>query len=183
MLDEKLPSIGYLRGRTTTPTTGRSTAPTFAMIPENVLTDPRLTHRDIRVYGMLACARRGPFISIGERRMAERAHIARRGIRSSLQKLAEFGLLDVTAPDKRGGRARYRLTSELFGKRPAEIPEPAIPGAGRVQNREKVTCGRCGDRCFGLLKVGWCRSCNWKLKVDKQIDKKLDERLPTLAIA
>lgn len=177
-----MPSIGYLRGRTTDPSSGRTTGPTFAMIPEEVLVDERLSHRDVRVYGLLARSRRGPFVSCGERRVAFCAKINRRSARASIAKLVDAGYVS-REESKHGSRARYRLTSPLFAKQaaksgPAEKTaigvELGAVGKQKVAERaQMVKCPRCSKQCKALLKVGWCRACRWDDKVDGRIERKL----------
>ena len=165
----KLPCIECLRGRSTTPTwekSGRSMTPTFAMVPEAVLSDCGLTHRDIRVYALLACARRGQYVSVGARRLARGAQIDRRSVRQSISKLALCGHLEVVRPTRRGSRGRYRLTSSLFAVAKEPVPPAnADTPMGRKELLEEVKCSRCRRNCKKLLKVGYCRSCRWEDKV------------------
>lgn len=165
-----LPCIEYLRGRSTTPTlekSGRSTTSTFAMVPEAVLTDCGLTHRDIRVYALLACARRGQYVSVGARRLARGAQIDRRSARQSISKLVLCGHLEVVRPTRRGSRGRYRFTSNLFAVAKEPVSPPKSDAAmGRHEAAGEVKCPRCRKRCKKLLKVGYCRSCRWADKVE-----------------
>lgn len=154
-----LPEEQYLRGHSTTPTSGHSTTPTitFAMIPEEVLTDKRLSHRDVRVYGILALSRRGAFVSIGERRQAELASIDRRGVRESRNNLVRCGHVEVDLTH--GSRARYRLTSPLFF---GSVAQPSGVAFGK---REMIECPQCHLDRPALCKSGVCRACNLKNKI------------------
>jgi len=169
-----LPCIGYLRGRTTGPTTGRTKGPTFGMIPSDVSTDERLNHRDVRVYCIFSQTRRGPLVSIGERRVAVILRLKRRSVRASIAALVAAGHVEAL-PVKRGERARYRLTSPLFSAAvsvKAEVSEEkAVP-----LKREWVNCPKCGNKRPALLKVGWCRSCNADRRTEL-ISERVSERV------
>lgn len=137
----------------------------FAMIPEAVLLDRRLTATEIRVYAVMACARRGPYVNMGERRIAERSRVARRTLRKCLRKLRECGLVD-SGHRVGGQRAQYRLTSPLFGAEKQAIgADPGQADASKEGRAVPLVCGKCHQACRGLLKIGICRSCNWKNRV------------------
>lgn len=107
----------YLRGSPQASTSEKSGIPgasTFSMIPESVLIDPKLQHLDIRVYGMLACARRGSTVTLGQRQIAERLHVKRRSLTRAIARLIEANHLKLSTPTASGHRARYELTSPLF---------------------------------------------------------------------
>lgn len=179
-----LPYKEYIRVPPTATLSGKSVPPCdntlgsrFAMIPWEVGSDPRLTHRDVRVYFALAAARRGEIAKIGVRRIAEGCHVGYRKIGLILSKLKTCGHVEFEA-DARGKRTKYVLTSPLFATKPGGLVADAESKRKVSGSREKVQCGRCGERCFGLLKVGWCRSCNWKLKVRKVVED-MDRRKAT----
>jgi hypothetical protein len=146
------------------------------MIPGEVLADPRLSHRDVRVYGLLTCCRRGCYVSLGRARLAKLAHADRRGIRASVKVLTDCGHIQETREGKR--RARFKLLSSWFlGKGNASAEETQIP---QISSKiELVRCPRCGKSCRGLLKVGWCRSCNLEHKITRIVDKRLAEMKKT----
>jgi hypothetical protein len=166
--DPNLPSIQYLRGCHLPPTSGCQATPTptsipgFAMIPADVLTDARLSARDVRVYALLACTRRGCYASIGRQRLAKYVHADRRGIRASIKSLIGSGHIEERQDGRQ--RSRFRLTSEWFsGKSPGEAEVTPAPDVEAPA--ELLRCPKCSRSCRGLLKVGWCRSCNAELKV------------------
>lgn len=133
----------------------------FAKVPVGVIFDPRLSNGDVRVYAALAFFGRFEFSSASPRLIADRLSVDRRNVRDSLKRLSERGHIEAMSSGARV-RRRYQLT-------PAAAPLV-------THRREQVTCGRCGERCFGLLKVGWCRACNWRLKVERVVDSRLEAR-------
>jgi hypothetical protein len=136
----------------------------FAMIPLEVGSDPRLTAHDVRVYFALAGSRKGAEAAVGMRRIAKICRIGYRKIGKHLRRLEQFGHIEITV-GVNGERARYRLTSPLFGEKQAIGAESGDVEEGKQGGRTSLKCGKCGQVCRGLLKVGWCRSCNWKLKI------------------
>lgn len=107
----------YLRGTSGTPASGKSGTsgtPAFAMTEQRILLDLTLHNLDTRVYGLLACARRGQFVTLGERRIAEQLGIDRRTVRNCIARLTKSGYMKLATETKSGMRARYELTSPLF---------------------------------------------------------------------
>ncbi len=131
------------------------------MVPWQVAVDKRLKHSEVRVFILLAASRRGPDVSIGTRRLAQSLGVGRETVRRSCAALVRCGYLEVDPATKRGRRARYRLTSPIF----------AVPSMGKESEVDfsfpplLVVCPRCQRQCRQILKVGWCRSCEWKFKV------------------
>lgn len=121
--------VEYLRGAhqpSTSPKSGASQPSTFAMISEAILVDRELQRLDVSVYGLLACSRRGPFVSLGERRIAVRLHVRRRSVQNSIARLIKAGYLKLSAPAKRGFRARYELTSSVFAAKAKAKTESSV---------------------------------------------------------
>lgn len=135
----------------------------WAMVSWGVWVDQRLKHSDIRVYGILACCRRGPYVSVGQRLIARYAKMSQRKVSESMARLQECEYVECS--DRAAGRrGQYKLTDPRFSavaeaKTPAKSVEVAFAAP-------LVTCPKCGKGCGGLLKVGWCRGCNWLIKVD-----------------
>ena len=175
MLPEpNLPNMKSIRGHTTAPSTGHTTAPTFsfAMVPEAVLSDPNLNHRDVHVYCILAAGRRGPLVSIGGRRIGQGARIARRSVRTSISKLVDGGHVEIIEGVK-GSRARYKLTSPLFSGVKVDQASTSSRQAKKkstIPEVDWIFCPLCQQRRPKLLKVGWCRSCNWSKRVQAEAE-------------
>jgi hypothetical protein len=170
--EANLPDSKYLRGRLADPSTGRLADPTFSMEPGEVLFDRRLTHRDHHVYNILAYYRSGPSVNVGERRLAGACGISRRDFREVRDKLSNCGHLECVNEKGSRERGRYRLTSPTFA-----IPAFADVGVEIGFVAPMVTCPKCGKRCGGLLKVGWCRSCNWFVKMDPLVRRMVRQEL------
>jgi hypothetical protein len=147
----------------------------FAMVPWEVGTDPRLSAEDVRVYFALAASRRGPDVTIGMRFIAKACCRGYRKIGKSIARLQKFGHLELACPGKRGSRSRYRLTSALFGsgaqhsdstkQAPYSDTKQASEVAGQL-----LRCPKCNKRCKQILHVGWCRTCQWKVNVDRRAE-------------
>lgn len=145
------------------------------MIPLAVLADPRLKPLDIRVYGFLASCRRGEVVTVGARRIASSIHATTRKIGESVDRLAAAGHV-ATKNSGRGRRNVYSLTSQLFTKntKNSEEFEQAETSPDLSDTAVKlVACPKCHTRCKGLLRIGWCRSCNWKLKVRRIVREEM----------
>jgi hypothetical protein len=111
----------------------------FAMLPWEVCSDPRLTHRDIHVYCVLSASRRGAVAKVGMRRLAEGCHVGYRKIGRVLAKLQLCGHIDFR-PVGPGRRGEYTLTSPVFAaeqKRPRSARgdrkgRPSVRSAARM---------------------------------------------------
>lgn len=159
--------------------TGRATTPSlgFAMVPKDVRDDRRLTHRDLHVYMEIAAAERGGHANIGERRLAKLARVDRRSLRGVIARLVEFGHVEIEEQDAKV-RAWYHLTSPRFASL-VTVPE-IDPGCIK---EALDTCPKCGKGCHGLLKAGWCRSCNWFVKMDPLVRRLVRQEIAAEKIA
>lgn len=149
--------------------TGPTTTPSlqFSMVPLDVRRDVRLSHRDLRVYAELAGARRGRFVSLGERLLAKDCRIQRRAVRESIGKLVKCGHVVIEQAGHK--RSRYRLTSPMFGRPEAAATEelPAKVVAAPVP----LFCETCKRRVRGLGKTGVCRNCASVERTEKIADR------------
>ncbi len=185
--DTSMPCIKYLRGRKVCPTnsiSGRTVDPTnsvtFAMVPGEVLFDRRLRHDDVHGYAVMAYFRDNARVNTGQRRLAEAAGVSRRVMRRILSRLIEFGYIEIVKKGSGQAQTVYGLKSALFTKRSTakpsigaelgDTPAEEKPVSGP---RELVRCPLCDTRCRQVLKVGWCRKCNWKREVGKVVDERL----------
>ena len=98
----------------------------FARIPANVATDPKLSSTDIRVYSILSLhALHTNIVFVGQRRLAELAHINRRTLRSSLNNLARGGHISRSIHTL-GQRAVYLLKSDIFKSKVGTESRPLV---------------------------------------------------------
>lgn len=155
-------NIKYIRGHATRPSTGHATIPSlrFAMVPEEVLFDERINHRDLRVYQVLTYHRRGAYACVGERLLAAKSRICRLALREIILKLKDLGHVEIEDSGRPRTRARYFLTAAIFA-----VPQ-FHDSADQSAWVPLITCPKCKKPCGGLLKVGWCRRCNWDVRVD-----------------
>lgn len=143
------------------------------MIPAEVLTDPELSGRDIRVYAFISLSGRNGYANVGGRRIAEFVHANRDDVGSSIAKLVDRKHVEVHRAGT-GSRLRFKLLSEWFARAGHATSEPeATPVVVHPKAKDLLSCPRCSNRCRGLLKVGWCRHCQWGDNVDRRIDAKL----------
>lgn len=166
-------SIKYLRGYQTIPTTGYQTIPGFAMIPAEVLTDPELSGRDVKVYGFITLSRRGSYASVGGRRISEFVHANREDVRASVDALVKRGHVKVETGGK-GKRLRFKLLSGWFTK--AEIvDDPAKNAAFLPEKSEKKSCFQQCAQCRRPSKVlvldKLCGTCHGREELAARIAK------------
>jgi hypothetical protein len=103
----------------------------FSRLPSEVLSDPRLKSRDVRVYAVLAaaCWQRSA-VTMGKRRIAKLTPCAERLVVQSLKRLEATGHIQK-APVKRGQRGSYLLRSAVFGQKATVRRDP---GKARTAN-------------------------------------------------
>ncbi len=136
--------------------------------------DPRLKHLDVRVLFILRGSQwTGKPVEMGRRLIARYACAGQKAVGESLRRLEACGWIESNQ-GKRGDRARYRVHAVKFAAEVERRPEKVdVPKVKRVL----VPCPVCGVRCRQILKVGWCRKCNWKREVGKVVDEKITERI------
>lgn len=152
-----LPDALVIRGRNFVRGGGWREAPTYAVIPPEVLFDETLNNCDLRVYCTLVYFRipKGWTCEIGERRLAEAAGIDRRSLRKSIPKLIKPGHINRTVNGI--DRSVYEIKNYLAGLRRKSKAEPIAAKKARVP--VKLTCTACHRLVRGLGKSGVCRSC------------------------
>ena len=87
----------------------------FTRIPNDVAGDRRISGVDLKVYWAIAQShRKSPFISIGQRQVADLAGTSRSQVSRSVTALADAGHIRVQ--EHGGGRKRavYFLTAKIF---------------------------------------------------------------------
>ena len=138
----------------------------YSRVPSEVTTDPILSHRDKAVYAALALFERKGTANTGIRYMAEASHIRLDSFCVGLRHLAERGHISQEINLKRGRRQTYRMKAAMFATiRRGKSVAPSATVLEPPEDKPKVTCPRCHKSCHGLMKIGWCRSCGWDLKV------------------
>ena len=161
-----LPESLVIRGREFVRGGGCQEAPTYAVIPPEVLFDRTLNNCDFRVYSTIVYFRipKGWTVQIGERRLAKAAGIDRRSLRKSLPKLIAQGHISRTvgAFDE---QSVYRITNYLASLQPKIEAKPIAKCA--LSNAPKSVCLTCCTRVRGLGKSGICRSCRATSKTEK----------------
>lgn len=93
----------------------------YARLPLEVLGDKRLKRVDVCVYAAIATVVwQGNVAKTGIRAVAEVAGCSKRIAAGSVQRLAEFGHIQVSE-NGRGMRASYVLTSPVFGQKQGKV--------------------------------------------------------------
>lgn len=177
MLSVRVPAEGH----SSVPVEGHASASLkHSRIPWEVTTDALISHAAVRVYLVMAGAERCGRCSIGMRWIADCAHVNVKTVRTSIDALAKYGYIEVTKGSQ-GKRSEYRLTSAVFGQKERKAAK-IVPAADQMElkpARAMVICPQCRQRCGGLLKVGWCRSCN----LDRRIDHRIEHAARKAAVA
>jgi DNA-binding Lrp family transcriptional regulator len=123
------------------------------------------TDRD--VYGAICVCLRGRSgsIDVSQQEIGEFLNLSARQVRRSIRRLSESGALKTRR--QRGGPSIFEIAFV-----PAARKRVSQKAAG--EENPAVTCPKCHKRCHGLLKVGWCRSCNWKNKVRRIVREEMN---------
>ena len=135
--------------------------PRFAMLPADVLrrTDLSATAKIVLAAMAMESYSSGK-VSISHQAIATTAGVSRPQVLYCLKVLEGKGLIEADGTPVKQVQP-YRL---LHARLCARSRREAVP---EVKGRSPVRCPRCGKSRQMLLKVGWCRSCGWELKVRK----------------
>ena len=141
----------------------------FGRVSEAVTSDPRLRSQDTRVYDALALCERNGTVKAGRRLIAKTACTSQRRVQIALRRLESAGHIRIDR-GKRGARDSYFLLSPIFAQSANYGMEAESP-----RQIEKpphlLTCPKCSKRVLQILKIGWCRSCQWGVKVDGRAER------------
>lgn len=136
--------------------------------------DARLKHLDVRVLFILKGTQwHDSPVRLGRRKLAQYACTTQRLLAESIERLRKYGWIETFPPANQRDRMGYKVTPVKFNPPKISADEPVKPAKVR---RELVSCPKCGTRCRQILKVGWCRKCNWKREVGKVFDEKVKEK-------
>lgn len=139
----------------------------FGRLPADLVVDARLSDSAVRVYAVLALqVFSGNVSAIGIRQLCRVMARGPETILKELRILEQFGHIRATKGEN-GRRSRYELTSPVFGKPGSGVEGELEMPASEAQSRHRPTvrCPRCHQERPGLLRIGWCRSCNWADRV------------------
>lgn len=155
----------------------------FAMVPSEVVVDPRLQHVDVRIYNVLALCRQGSTVKIGTRLIGKYARTSQRRIAKSLGRLVSCGYVTVDRGIN-GARAKYGLTSDWFrGKIDIAIGAESTPVDALREAAKAIECPRCHQRRRQILKVGYCRTCKSNDKFDLGVRRIAREEIAKAEVA
>lgn len=130
----------------------------FAMVPWEVITDPRLTHLDVRVYCVLAACRRASTVKIGTRLLAKYGCTSQRRICESVKRIISFGYVEK-AGALNGARAQYRLTAAQFGAISKQSIGAELSDVDAPKKAIWAPCTKCRRDCRSRASSGWCHAC------------------------
>lgn len=133
----------------------------FAMIDEKVLSRRDLTAYDKIVLAVMHMESYGSGgVAISHQVIARKGGMSRSQVIFSIRRLENAGLIS-----RNGATVK-------------QVQPYRLPAAAKIQHqgtdrttssRPAITCPKCSMRCRGLLRVGWCRACNWKLKIRRVV--------------
>ena len=128
----------------------------FAMIDAAVLADLELSATSKLVFqAMTMESYSSGQIAISHQGIAKLCGSHRTTVQDALKQLCSHGLIETMGnPEKQVQRYKLNVVPTKAGLTPAvRRPKPT------------VLCQTCGKLRYGLLRVGYCRSCNWKRNV------------------
>lgn len=136
----------------------------FGAVPARLYANRTLTSQDRDIYSVLSMCLLGKDgeIEITEEEIGEFLNKSARSVRRSIHTLKYAKEIEVRRV-KLGGNA-YRLMTPIFA---AKTPEEPVVAA--MPKRDTVQCPTCAKRVRGLMRVGWCRSCNLDKKIEKAV--------------
>ncbi len=143
----------------------------YGRTPDSVLLDRSLSPVARCVFAFLArSAVKTCKVSLGQRLISDQLGFHLSTVNKAIGELITAKHVESTTT-RNGGRTIYTLTSPLFGAGPVRASGGELEGElepkPKPASAPTLSCPRCHKRCGALLKVGWCRSCNWELKVRK----------------
>ena len=137
----------------------------FGRAPLIALVDHRLQSKDVHILNLLSFATRNKGnAAIAFNELAWAVGSSRSTVIRSILRLESCGYIEAArSHNKRNayrvnGLVRTGTVSTLAAANPA-----AVPTARR--GKPTVLCPTCRQMRYGLLRVGYCRSCNWKRNV------------------
>ncbi len=176
-VDAVVPDSIVIRGRKFARGSGCQEAPTYAVIPPEVLFDETLNHCDLRAYAILVYFRSPKEwrSEIGERRLSEAAGIDRRSLRKSIPKLIKAGHINRTIHGY--DRSVYDIKNYL-----AELTPKSEKKSKSSDKKEKSApvmkiCGQCHRKVRGLGKTGVCRTCKSTANTERIARRIVQEEL------
>lgn len=149
----------------------------FGKLPGDVLALPNLKPTAKLVFAVLAMDSKGTTrrVALSDGVIAVRAGISRPSVIEGLRTLSAAGFIEAAGDPVKQVQA-YRIKHRTFRATAPEVeaapPETKASGA----KDGFVKCPKCHKRCKGLLKVGWCRSCSWHLKIERIAERVYDRR-------
>jgi hypothetical protein len=168
----RVPPSDHTSEKSVPPSDHTSSSKDWGRVPWVIISDGRLTHYAVRVYCVMAKSERGGRCSIGLRWISDCAHVNVKRVRKGVDQLIKFGYVQATK-GRLGQRSEYFLTSPLFIPKHVSSAKVDQASTSSLQGEPKsktsdskwVFCPLCQQHRPMLLKVGWCRSCNWEKRV------------------
>jgi hypothetical protein len=121
----------------------------YGRIPVEVLMDPKVHDRDIRVYGALASLERNGHVNCGVRWIGSCCNFSRSEVSRSIHRLQSGGYIDVVH-GKNGQRSGYRLTSIVFNSKDGKTEHVVHSGDNQQLTDDKkyqvvdsMLCSQC----------------------------------------
>jgi hypothetical protein len=114
-------------------------------------------------------------VSISHSSLAIICGASRQQVQACIVKLRGLQLIEPDGPPIKQVQPYRILHARAIPTGAATTAEPANPGSIHVQSRVKpaVLCPTCRQMRYGLLRAGYCRSCNWKRNVRAVVREEL----------
>ena len=151
----------------------------FAMLPADVLRDPKLPPTaKLALQGMAMEAYGAGELAISHQALANVCGSSRPTILQGLKHLCRAGLIEKMGdPEKQV--QRYRFLHPKFA-----VKSPPKPGSIAAQNRGiPVACPQCRRICKRLPRIGVCRTCSTEARTERTARRVVREELASVRTA
>lgn len=136
-----------------------------AILAMLAVVDPTLPDKAFRILALIAGFSWKRPCPLTYKEIAEAAHCSRVQAIREVSMLERLEYIDVT---------RRRNCCNLYRALKREGVAVKVGGGGfRMPPRTMLTCPQCKGQRPMLLKAGWCRSCNWKLRVREVVREEM----------
>lgn len=155
---DTFPQSVPLIGDTLSDEKAKRAARKFARIPADLILDPQLKDRDVRIYSAFSLLERNGVVNCGVRWIGQCCTFSRSEVSRSVARLVARGHIEVQELG-RGKRKAYRLTSVVFKKPEKESSEESPRVQASAARIELQKCANCKKPCKSSSLTGWCRKC------------------------
>lgn len=146
----------------------------FAMVPVEVMRGRNISPAEKIVWAAMAMHSMGSGqVCMSHQTIATASGLTRLLVLQSVRNLIKTGMIQPDGAPKCQVQP-YRV---LQMRSRASAAVQSVPTIGRRTERPFLECGRCHQLRRGLMKTGWCRSCNSDIDLDRRIRRIVLEEL------